>query len=77
MKGYVPKSGFERNPLKRYRNLPCPCRSGRKIKKCHGMSETMTNKEAEMARAYLRELSMHGFIEGRIDFMKPQPNGTK
>ena len=41
------------------------------------MSDTMTHKEAEMARAYLRELSMHGFIEGRIDFMKPQPNGSK
>ena len=38
-----------RNPLNRgkYRNDPCPCGSGKKIKKCHGVKAAVTRSELD------------------------------
>lgn len=36
MMAYIPKPGFIRNPLLAFpRNELCPCKSGKKFKKCH------------------------------------------
>mgnify|MGYP003405159551 CR=1 FL=1 len=62
---YTPNPGFEPNPLRPYRNLPCPCGSKRKIKRCHGATDYLTTELAAHAREYLRKLSAAGFIEAR------------
>jgi hypothetical protein len=65
MPRYRLKPGFERNVLKRYRNLPCFCGSNEKIKICHGTLHALTTMQAKMARNYLRHLAAAGFIEPR------------
>lgn len=36
MPAYAPGPGFVLNPLRKFpRNLPCPCGSQKKFKKCH------------------------------------------
>lgn len=62
---YSAKPGFGFNPLRAYRNLPCPCNSGRKVKRCHGMIDILPLEEIEKAKGYLRMLSEVGFIEAR------------
>ena len=68
MATYVFKQGFEWNPLRRHRNLPCPCGSKKKIKRCHGKVDALTHEDAEKARIYLRMLSAYGWIEGREEY---------
>lgn len=65
MKAYVPAKGFERNPLKRHRNVACPCGSDKKAKRCHGRLDYLPEDLAEKARRYLRELSARGIIEAK------------
>jgi hypothetical protein len=65
MNAYSPAPGYVWNPLKRHRNFPCPCGSGKKIKRCHGRFDALPIEDAKEARRYLRELSAMGFIEGR------------
>jgi hypothetical protein len=67
MPRYYLNPGFERNVLKRYRNMPCFCGSNEKIKRCHGMLAALTTDQAKLARRYLRHLSAAGFIEVRPD----------
>lgn len=62
---YVIAPGFARNPLRRHRNIPCPCGSGKKAKRCHGAEEFVETKMADRIRQYLRELSAGGFITVR------------
>lgn len=42
-----PKPGFVWNPLKKHRNIPCPCHSGRKAKHCCGRIEALPEAVAE------------------------------
>lgn len=67
---FSPKPGFQWNPLRRHRNLPCPCKSGRKIKRCHGMFEVLPDEDVAQAKDYLRELALHGFIRTRLSEIK-------
>lgn len=62
---YTLAPGFDWNPLKRHRNLPCPCESGLKAKRCHGKFEVLPHEEVAKVKAYLRKLSALGFIEAR------------
>lgn len=62
---YHPIQGHEWNPLKRHRNLPCPCGSGQKIKRCHGQAETLPIEDLALAKEYLKRLALHGFIKDR------------
>jgi hypothetical protein len=65
MKAYSPAPGHDWNPLRRYRNIPCPCGSNRKAKHCHGRPETLPLGMIEKVKDYLRGLSAQGFIEVR------------
>lgn len=51
---YSPREGYEWNPLKGYRNIPCPCGSGVKAKRCCGQFDTLPVKVAEKIRAHLK-----------------------
>lgn len=53
MKVYNPKPDRAWNPLKNYRNIPCPCGSGLKAKRCHGVQETLLRSDVEKVNAYL------------------------
>jgi hypothetical protein len=62
---YTPKAGHEWNPLRKYRNVLCPCSRGRqgvKAKHCHGSFDLVTHEDARKIRKYLRELSAAGVI---------------
>jgi uncharacterized protein YchJ len=65
MPEYQLKEGFVRNPLKRFRNLPCPCDSGQKVKRCHGLLDALNAEQAKIAREYLRAMSAAGVISVR------------
>lgn len=69
---YTPKPGFEWNPLRRYPNLPCPCASNKKAKRCHGAHGIIPAEDAVRVRAYLRELSAQGFIQARRSHIRPE-----
>lgn len=60
-----PNEGRDWNPLKRHRNIPCPCGSGKKAKRCHGKAETLTIEDCEKVKSYLTKLASHGFIKRR------------
>lgn len=66
MIAYTPAAGHEANPLKRHRNVPCPCGSGKKAKRCHGRHDFIPEADAKNAKRYLRELSALGFIEVKL-----------
>lgn len=65
MRILIPNDGFTPNPLRAHRNIPCPCGSKKKAKRCHGVRDFVADVEAKAIRAYLRELSAAGFIEAR------------
>lgn len=67
MPDYFLQPGFAWNPLKRHRNLPCPCGSGLKVKRCHGQSETMSLEDAEQTKRWLAHLARAGFIKERVE----------
>jgi uncharacterized protein YchJ len=56
MEVYTPKKGFAKNPLNRgdLRNLPCPCDSGDKIKKCCGRHIYLKQDHADMFNEWLK-----------------------
>lgn len=62
---YFLNPGFGWNPLKKHRNLPCPCGSGLKIKRCHGQSETLPLEDIAKCKEYLGKLEAYGFIRSR------------
>lgn len=62
---YQPKPGHTWNPLTRYRNIICPCGSGRKAKRCHGAAEIVPEKEAVAVQAFLIEMAKTGIIKLR------------
>jgi uncharacterized protein YecA (UPF0149 family) len=64
-KAYLPADGYAPNPLRAHRNLPCPCGSNRKAKKCHGRYDFLPIADVAQIKAYLRSLSATGFIEAR------------
>lgn len=63
---YTPDPGYDWNPLKRHRNLPCPCGSGQKVKRCHGMAEMLPLEDIKKVKAWLLELARAGFIKTRL-----------
>lgn len=58
--GYAPKRGYVWNPLKQYRNLPCPCDSGRKTKVCCGLFEALPADTAAKVEILLRKIPKKG-----------------
>lgn len=48
---YQLKPGWAVNPLRKFRNMPCPCGSGVKSKRCHGRLDVLPSHVAiELAR---------------------------
>lgn len=66
---YKPKEGIAFNPLKRgkYRNIPCPCGSGRKAKKCHGLEPFMKAEAAKEAQDILNIREKAGVLRQPCD----------
>lgn len=62
---YSPAKGFGFNPLRSFRNIPCPCGANKKAKRCHGRLEFLPEGEIVQVKEYLRKLSAAGFIEAR------------
>lgn len=62
---YMLRPGYDWNPLKRHRNLPCPCGSGKKLKRCHGEPSALPTEDVELAKTYLTKLAQYGFIKRR------------
>lgn len=60
---YSPKPGYDWNPLRKFRNVLCPCGSAKKSKVCHGKAETLPIADVNKVKDYLRELSMQGIIK--------------
>lgn len=54
---YRPKPGFVWNPLKKHRNIPCLCESGRKAKDCCGRHEALP---VDVAKKVTRALKWKG-----------------
>ena len=55
---YVLKPGHQWNPLKEYpRNLPCPCGSNKKFKKCHMhlTGHVCTDEQAEKLLPFVKK----------------------
>lgn len=50
---YSPRPGHDWNPLRRHRNIPCPCGSGHKAKRCHGRAEILPEEDVRKIKAYL------------------------
>jgi uncharacterized protein YecA (UPF0149 family) len=63
--GYKPMPGYSFNPLRSFRNIPCPCGSNRKAKRCHGAAEILPDSEVAVVKAYLMALSAEGMITVR------------
>ncbi len=59
---YSPKKGQHFNPLTagKYRNLPCPCGSYGKVKKCHGLFETLDDADYITVKRWIREVVEKG-----------------
>ncbi len=51
----VLEPGYEWNPLKKYRNWPCPCESGLKVKRCCGQFEAIPVDVADKIKAYIAD----------------------
>lgn len=51
-------SGFM-NPISsgKYRNDPCPCGSGKKIKKCHGVKTDITLEERNEINGWIQSFN--------------------
>lgn len=64
----IPAPGFEWNPLKRHRNVFCPCDSGKKAKHCHGIPEALPIADVNHIKDYLRRLSAAGIVTGRKNY---------
>jgi hypothetical protein len=63
MPEYVIQPGHARNPLLKHRNVPCPCGSNQKAKRCCGRFPVVPENVAASVKAYLDHLETHGFIE--------------
>jgi hypothetical protein len=66
MRVIIPPRGFDRNPLKAHRNAACPCGSGLKVKRCHGLEDYLPIEAAESARKYLAVLASQGLKPPRL-----------
>lgn len=62
MPTYTIKEGYERNPLRQYRNIPCPCGSRKKAKRCCGRFDALPVELVEALRKYLRSIRAMGFV---------------
>lgn len=65
MRVHILNPGHDWNPLRAHRNLPCPCGSDKKVKRCHGLALTVPTDVAATLRKYLRALSAAGVITAR------------
>lgn len=66
MTGYLPKHGFDWNPLRKHRNIDCPCGSKKKAKKCHGLAEILPISDIKKINGYLKALSAAGMVKVSI-----------
>lgn len=71
MNAYTPKEGYAWNPLRAYRNVACPCDSGKKAKRCHGRLDLIPLEMVAQVKRYLRALSAAGVIEVRVKDIAP------
>jgi len=55
---YSPKAGYAYNPLIRYRNVPCPCKSGKKVKKCCGQYRYVKKEFASKINKWLKTMGL-------------------
>ncbi len=63
MTTYSPIEGHSFNPLRRHRNVACPCGSKFKAKYCHGRFDILPNEMIKAIKEYLRLLSSKGVIQ--------------
>lgn len=50
--------GNERNPLRKHRNISCPCKSGKKAKHCHGKYEFLPERVSCYLKLQLHSLGL-------------------
>ena len=60
---YSPKEGHEFNPLRRHRNVACPCGCKFKAKYHLGKFDILPKEAVKEIKAYLRLLSSKGLIQ--------------
>lgn len=62
MQVYTPKKGYTHNPLNKaeFRNLSCPCESGKKVKKCCGRQLYVEQDWADTLNEALKNLVTNG-----------------
>lgn len=53
---YTPPVGYVLNPLAKIPNYPCACKSGKKIKHCHGSLKWITEKDAEPLKKFVKDV---------------------
>ena len=53
IKAYTLNPGLESNPLRKHRNIPCPCGKPKKAKNCCGRYAALPVKIAAIVRKYL------------------------
>jgi len=56
---YKAPEGLVLNPLRKIRNYPCACKSGKKIKDCHGKPRYVLEKDAVGLDAFVRRVKDH------------------
>lgn len=54
--------GYDWNPLRKHRNIACPCESGKKAKHCHGKDDLLPIEMVNLVKEHLRTLSAAGLI---------------
>lgn len=80
-RAYAPNPGFAWNPLRAHRNAQCPCGSGEKVKRCHGVEDLVKGEEAVFAHAGALTLEGKGDLALRLieefEAQKLIVNGTE
>jgi hypothetical protein len=54
-----------------FRNMPCPCKSGKKIKNCCGINKIVDNSEMESIRGKIKK-AQEDFIKETIEKQKEE-----
>jgi len=55
--------GYGSNPLRKYRNIQCPCGSKKKAKRCCGTKDRVSPEELKKICAHLATMKFYGPIE--------------
>lgn len=64
MPAYTPSPENDWNPLRAHRNIPCPCGSQMKAKRCCGRFDVLPKATVKAVKDHLRALSARGVIRG-------------